>query len=70
MTHRIFLRWRLFEVEEADGMILYVVLGFVEVVLCFVNGHPTLACRTLTSKLEEHITLLNLSVMKMAFLDV
>ena len=65
-----------FEVEEAHGMTLYVVLNEIrehqDNALMFdfvcragicgscsmlVNGRPTLACRTLTSKLDENITL-------------
>ena len=65
-----------FEVEEADGMTLFVVLNEIRehhdnslkfdfvcrAGICgscsmLVNGKPTLACRTLTSKLDEHITL-------------
>ena len=65
-----------FEVEEADGMTLYIVLneirehhdnslkfdfvcraGICGSCAMLVNGRPTLACRTLTAKLEEHITL-------------
>ncbi len=65
-----------FEIEEADGMTLYIVLNEIRehhdnalkfdfvcrAGICgscsmLVNGRPTLACRTLTSKLGEHITL-------------
>ena len=65
-----------FEVEEAHGMTLYIVLNEIrehqDNALMFdfvcragicgscsmlVNGRPTLACRTLTSKLDENITL-------------
>lgn len=65
-----------FEVEEAYGMTLYVVLNEIRehydnslmfdfvcrAGICgscsmLVNGKPTLACRTLTSKLDENITL-------------
>jgi len=65
-----------FEVEEADGMTLYIVLNEIRehhdnslkfdfvcrAGICgscsmLVNGRPTLACRTLTSKLDENITL-------------
>lgn len=65
-----------FEVEEADGMTLFVALNDIRehhdnslkydfvcrAGICgscsmLVNGRPTLACRTLTSKLDEHITL-------------
>jgi fumarate reductase iron-sulfur subunit len=65
-----------FEVEEADGMTLYIVLGEIREHLdnslkfdfvcragicgscaMLVNGRPTLACRTLTKKLDEDITL-------------
>jgi len=65
-----------FEVEEAHGMTLYIVLNEIRehhdnalkfdfvcrAGICgscsmLVNGRPTLACRTLTSKLDEHITL-------------
>ena len=65
-----------FEVEEAAGMTLFVVLNEIRehqdnslkfdfvcrAGICgscsmLVNGKPTLACRTLTKKLDEHITL-------------
>ena len=65
-----------FEIEEAYGMTLYVVLNEIRehhdnalkfdfvcrAGICgscsmLVNGRPTLACRTLTSKLDDHITL-------------
>lgn len=65
-----------FEVEESDGMTLYIVLNEIRehhdnslkfdfvcrAGICgscsmLVNGRPTLACRTLTSKLDENITL-------------
>ena len=65
-----------FEVEEADGMTLYIALNDIRehsdnslkfdfvcrAGICgscsmLVNGKPTLACKTLTSKLGEHITL-------------
>ena len=65
-----------FEIEEADGMTLFIVLNEIRehhdnalkfdfvcrAGICgscsmLVNGKPTLACRTLTSKLPEHITL-------------
>ena len=65
-----------FEIEEADGMTLFIVLNEIRehhdnslkfdfvcrAGICgscsmLVNGRPTLACRTLTSKLDEHITL-------------
>ncbi len=65
-----------FEIEEADGMTLFVVLNEIRehhdnslkfdfvcrAGICgscsmLVNGKPTLACRTLTSKLDEEITL-------------
>lgn len=65
-----------FEVEEADGMTLFIVLNEIREHLdnslmfdfvcragicgscaMLVNGRPTLACRTLTSKLDAHITL-------------
>jgi len=65
-----------FEIEESDGMTLYIVLNEIRehhdnalkfdfvcrAGICgscsmLVNGRPTLACRTLTSKLDEHITL-------------
>lgn len=65
-----------FEVEEADGMTLFIVLneirehhdnslkfdfvcraGICGSCAMLVNGRPTLACRTLTAKLDEHITL-------------
>lgn len=65
-----------FEVEEADGMTLFVALNEIRehhdnslkfdfvcrAGICgscsmLVNGRPTLACRTLTKKLDEHITL-------------
>ena len=65
-----------FEVEEAHGMTLYIVLNEIRehhdnslmfdfvcrAGICgscsmLVNGRPTLACRTLTSKLDAHITL-------------
>ncbi len=65
-----------FEIEESDGMTLYIVLNEIRehhdnslkfdfvcrAGICgscsmLVNGRPTLACRTLTSKLDENITL-------------
>lgn len=65
-----------FEIEEADGMTLYVALNEIREHLdnslmfdfvcragicgscsMLVNGRPTLACRTLTSKLDTTITL-------------
>ena len=65
-----------FEVEEADGMTLFVALNEIRehqdnalkfdfvcrAGICgscsmLVNGRPTLACRTLTKKLDAHITL-------------
>ena len=65
-----------FEVEESDGMTLYIVLNEIRehcdnslkfdfvcrAGICgscsmLVNGRPTLACRTLTSKLDSEITL-------------
>jgi len=65
-----------FEVEEADGMTLFIVLNEIRehhdnslkfdfvcrAGICgscsmLVNGRPTLACRTLTSTLDEEITL-------------
>ena len=65
-----------FEVEEADGMTLFIALNDIRehhdnslkydfvcrAGICgscsmLVNGRPTLACRTLTAKLDEHITL-------------
>ena len=65
-----------FEVEEAPGMTLFVVLNEIRehhdnslkfdfvcrAGICgscsmLVNGKPTLACRTLTKKLDPHITL-------------
>lgn len=65
-----------FEIEEAEGMTLFVALNEIRehhdnslkfdfvcrAGICgscsmLVNGRPTLACRTLTKKLEEHITL-------------
>jgi fumarate reductase iron-sulfur subunit len=65
-----------FEIEEAIGMTLYIVLNEIRehhdnslkfdfvcrAGICgscsmLVNGRPTLACSTLTSKLDEHITL-------------
>jgi len=65
-----------FEVEEASGMTLFVVLNEIRehhdnslkfdfvcrAGICgscsmLVNGKPTLACRTLTKKLDAHITL-------------
>jgi fumarate reductase iron-sulfur subunit len=65
-----------FEVEESDGMTLYIVLNEIRehhdnslkfdfvcrAGICgscsmLVDGRPKLACRTLTSKLGEHITL-------------
>jgi len=65
-----------FEVEEADGMTLFIVLNEIRehhdnslkfdfvcrAGICgscsmLVNGKPTLACRTLTSKLDPEITL-------------
>ncbi len=71
-----FPRMETFEIEEAHGMTLYIVLNEIrehhDNALMFdfvcragicgscsmlVNGRPTLACRTLTSKLDENITL-------------
>ena len=71
-----FPRMETFEIEEAHGMTLYVVLNEIRehhdnslmfdfvcrAGICgscsmLVNGKPTLACRTLTSKLGENITL-------------
>ena len=71
-----FPRMQTFEIEEAHGMTLYIVLNEIrehhDNALMFdfvcragicgscsmlVNGRPTLACRTLTSKLDENITL-------------
>ena len=65
-----------FEIEEADGMTLFVALNEIRehhdnslkfdfvcrAGICgscsmLVNGRPTLACRTLTQKLDEHFTL-------------
>jgi len=65
-----------FEIEEADGMTIYIALNMIRehhdnslkfdfvcrAGICgscsmLVNGKPTLACRTLTSKLGEHFTL-------------
>lgn len=65
-----------FEIEEADGMTLFIVLNEIRehhdnslkfdfvcrAGICgscsmLVNGRPTLACRTLTSKLGENISL-------------
>lgn len=65
-----------FEVEEADGMTLFIALNEIRehqdnslkfdfvcrAGICgscsmLVNGKPTLACRTLTSKMDENITL-------------
>ena len=65
-----------FEIEEADGMTLFVALNEIRehhdnslkfdfvcrAGICgscsmLVNGRPTLACRTLTKKLDENITL-------------
>ena len=65
-----------FEVEEADGMTIYIALNMIRehhdnslkfdfvcrAGICgscsmLVNGRPTLACRTLTKKLDEHFTL-------------
>ena len=65
-----------FEIEEADGMTLFVALNEIRehhdnslkfdfvcrAGICgscsmLVNGRPTLACRTLTKKLGEHISL-------------
>ena len=65
-----------FEIEEADGMTLYIALNMIRehhdnslkfdfvcrAGICgscsmLVNGKPTLACRTLTSKLHQHFTL-------------
>jgi fumarate reductase iron-sulfur subunit len=65
-----------FEIEEAHGMTLYVVLNEIRehhdnslkfdfvcrAGICgscsmLINGRPGLACRTLTSKLDPHITL-------------
>jgi Succinate dehydrogenase/fumarate reductase, Fe-S protein subunit len=65
-----------FEIEEAYGMTLYIVLNMIRehhdnslmfdfvcrAGICgscsmLVNGRPTLACRTLTSKLDENISL-------------
>ena len=71
-----FPHMEIFEIEESDGMTLYIVLNEIRehhdnalkfdfvcrAGICgscsmLVNGRPTLACRTLTSKLDEHITL-------------
>ena len=65
-----------FEIEEADGMTIYIVLNMIRehqdnslkfdfvcrAGICgscsmLVNGRPTLACRTLTKKLDAHFTL-------------
>ena len=65
-----------FEVEEADGMTIYIALNIIRehhdnslkfdfvcrAGICgscsmLVNGRPTLACRTLTKKLDDHFTL-------------
>ena len=65
-----------FEIEESDGMTLYIVLNEIRehydnalkfdfvcrAGICgscsmLINGRPMLACRTLTSKFDEHITL-------------
>jgi len=65
-----------FEIEEADGMTLFVALNEIRehhdnslkfdfvcrAGICgscsmLVNGRPTLACRTLTKKLDDHFTL-------------
>ena len=65
-----------FEVEEADGMTLFIALNEIRehqdnslkfdfvcrAGICgscsmLVNGKPTLACRTLTSKMDDNITL-------------
>lgn len=73
-----------FEVEEAYGMTLYVVLNEIRehqdnslmfdfvcrAGICgscsmLVNGRPTLACRTLTSKLDASITLAPLPLFKL-----
>lgn len=71
-----FPRMETFEIEEAHGMTLYIVLNEIRehhdnslmfdfvcrAGICgscsmLVNGRPTLACRTLTSKLDVNITL-------------
>lgn len=73
-----------FEIEEADGMTLFVALNEIRehhdnslkydfvcrAGICgscsmVVNGRPTLACRTLTSKLDEHITLAPLPIFEL-----
>ncbi len=73
-----------FEVEEADGMTLFIVLNEIRehhdnslmfdfvcrAGICgscsmLVNGRPTLACRTLTSKLDANITLAPLPLFKL-----
>jgi len=73
-----------FEVEEADGMTLYIALNEIREHLdnslmfdfvcragicgscsMLVNGRPTLACRTLTSKLDANISLAPLPLFKL-----
>jgi fumarate reductase iron-sulfur subunit len=73
-----------FEIEEAYGMTLYIVLNMIRehhdnslmfdfvcrAGICgscsmLVNGRPTLACRTLTSKLDENISLAPLPLFKL-----
>ncbi len=73
-----------FEIEEAYGMTLYIVLNMIRehhdnslmfdfvcrAGICgscsmLVNGRPTLACRTLTSKLGQNITLAPLPLFKL-----
>lgn len=73
-----------FEVEEADGMTLYIALNEIRehhdnslmfdfvcrAGICgscsmLVNGRPTLACRTLTAKLDENISLAPLPLFKL-----
>lgn len=73
-----------FEVEEADGMTLYIALNEIRehsdnslmfdfvcrAGICgscsmLVNGRPTLACRTLTSKLDANISLAPLPLFKL-----
>lgn len=73
-----------FEVEEAEGMTLYIALNEIRehhdnslmfdfvcrAGICgscsmLVNGRPTLACRTLTSKLDTNISLAPLPLFKL-----
>lgn len=73
-----------FEIKEAEGMTLYIVLNEIRehhdnslafdfvcrAGICgscsmLINGRPSLACRTLTSKLDENISLAPLPLFKL-----